>query len=445
MSEAKKSIYAAGGVVAAAVMVVLGSNHRDKIDLGGADAGVPLGGLVASREKQVNVPATDFFHTLSDKLKREYVEPVSDEMKLATGAVRGMVGSLADPKSLYMDKDEFRAFLNARQGRYEGIGADFVLKMPTTGAKTNKEYLQPTPNEESGDPSAPAPVSVNGASEPAIPEAPRLMVASIVPGGPADKAGVLPGDIVETVDGHWVYNSSLLRQFKEAQKKYQAKKMTLLEINALRSKLRAKYEKAVLPLRAKDKLALGQAGTVKVVWERGKALRTTDIVRGVSERPGFRVEGDTIRLPFVANSAARLKEAIAGKDAVTIDLRQNVVGDFGAMRQCLATVAPSGDYGVLVNERKGGDTALRIANGNANPPKITLLTDATTRGPAEVFALALSSKGIAKLSGSPTGGDRTFYDVIQLPDGSGYTLATAEYRPKPNVAKTTVAVKGGRP
>lgn len=442
MSDAKKSIYAAGAVVAAASMVVLGSARRDRVDLGSADPGPTLSGLMASRENQVNVPATDFFHTLSDKLKREYVEPVGDDMKLASGAVRGMVGSLADPKSLYMDKDEFRAYLNARQGRYEGIGVDLVLKMPLPGQKPAKDYLQPTPNEETGDPSAPV-VETNGGAG-GVPEVPRLTVASVVPGGPADKAGVKPGDIVETVDGHWVYNSSVLRQFKDAQKRYLAKKMTLTEINELRSKLRAKYDKAILPLRAKDKLFLGSSGNIRVVWERNKSLFTTDIARGPSMREGFRIEGGTITLPFTADSAAKLKEAIAGKTEVTIDLRQNVLGDFGAMRQCLAVVAPTGVYGALTHERKGGESVLKVADGNPKPPKLTLLTDGTTRGAAEVFALALSSRGIAKLSGTPTGGDRTFFDVIQLPDGAGYTLATAEYKPQVSVGKSAVAVKGGR-
>ena len=394
---------------------------------------------MASRDTQVSVPATDFFHSLTEKLKREYVEPVSDDMKLASGAIRGMVGSLADPESLYMDKDEFRAFLNARAGRYEGIGADFVLKMPTSGGKASKDFLQPTPGEEGGAPST-SPQATS-----TVPEVPRLTVASVVPGGPADKAGVKAGDVVDTIDGHWVYNSSVLRQFKEAQKKYLAKKMSLSEINDLRSKLRAKYDKAVLPLRAKDKLFLGTSGTTKVVWERAGALRTTEITRAPSQRQGFSADGNVILLPFMDGSAAKLKEAIQGKSAVTIDLRQNVLGDFGAMRQCLAVVAPSGDYGTLTHQKKGSDVALRVANGNAKPPKLTLLVDSSTRSAAEIFALALSSKGLAKLSGSPTGGDRTFYDVVKLPDGAGYTLATAEYKPKLAIGKTAMAVNGDRP
>jgi carboxyl-terminal processing protease len=439
MSEVKKSLLAAGAVIAASGMVVLGAQTRARVD------GVPLpatglGNLVASRgteDVQVNVPASDFYNTLADKLRREYVEPVDDEMKLATGAVRGMVGSLADPRSLYMDAKEFRAFLNARQGEYEGIGADFVLAMPKAG-KASKDFLQPTGSDEE------APMAAPAEGEPRVPSVPRLTVVSVVPGGPADRAGVKPGDIVDTVNGHWIYNSAELQRFRDAQKRFAAKQMTLDEINKLRNDLRTKFESAILPLRAKSMLFLGTSGELDVVWSRGKAQRTTKLARAASERTGFEVEGDTIELPLTAETPDRLREAIQGKSAVTLDLRNNVHGDFEVMRKVLAILAPSGTYGTLAKAGKAGDRPLKVETGNAKPPKLTLLVDSSTRGAAEILALALNSKGLAKLSGGATGGDRAWYEVMSLPDGSGYTLVTAEYKALPLVKKATTKKEGSR-
>jgi len=45
----------------------------------------------------------------------------------------------------------------------------------------------------------------------------------------------------------------------------------------------------------------------------------------------------------------------------------------------------------------------------------------------EVFALALSSKGRAKLSGAAMAGDRSISEVVALPDGGGYTLVKGRY------------------
>jgi len=441
MSQVQKSILAASGVAAAALMVVAGSAMRDRIDIGGGKAPSQVASastqnLFASRGNDVNVPAADFFFELSDKLKREYVEPVEDEQKLASGAVRGMVASLSDPKSLYMDKDEFSAFLNARQGTYEGIGADFDIVLPNR-AKKAANPLQPTLNEETeSDPEAQA--------QQALTSAPRLMVTNVLPGGPADRAGVRPGDYVYSIDGHWVYNSDLVLKFRAALDKFRAKKMTLAEISAMRKEYRAKFERAILPLRAKDKLSLGKSGTLQVVWERKGANRTTSIQRGVTQAPAFSANGSTIVLPFTQGAPEALRKAIADKTAVTIDLRHNTLGDFGVMRECLEVVAPKGQYGVIATERKETATPLAVKVGNANPPSMTLLVDQTTRGAAEIFALALATPGLAKLSGSQTGGDRTVIEIVQLPDGTGYTLATGEYKARPETAKSAVAAKGVR-
>jgi len=71
---------------------------------------------------------------------------------------------------------------------------------------------------------------------------------------------------------------------------------------------------------------------------------------------------------------------------------------------------------------------LTVAKGNASAPKLELLVDSTTRGAAEVFALALESRGRAKLVGSKMAGVKTVSETVQLPDGSGYVLPVGEYR-----------------
>jgi carboxyl-terminal processing protease len=442
MSATRKCLIAAGWVVAFGGTFVLGSGLRDRVDRSTIVPEVKLDNLVASlhggaaREGD-EIPPGDFFYSLTEKLKKEYVEPVSDEQKLASGAVRGMIGYLADPKSVYMDKDSFRAFLNSRLGKYEGIGADLALQLPKPGAKTNRSALQPTPTEDVD----PRQEALTG--DDAAYAFPRLTVTSVVPGGPADKAGVKPGDVVYSVDGHWLLNGDLAYRFKRARAQYDAKKIPLTELNALRKEIREKYDRMILPLRAKDRLFIGDTGGVKVVWERGGQQRSTVIQKGKSARIGFAVQHGTIILPFTPGSPEALKKAIEGKSEVTIDLRNNTTGDLSVMRQCLAAVAPAGTYGVQATDRNGKSAPFSIGQGNSNPPKMTLLTDRTTRGAAEIFALALSSKGLAKLSGGEMGGDRDIFDIVELPDGTGYTLVTARFKPNLPVKTARVAKGGG--
>ena len=432
MSTTTKSILSATGVIASVAAVVFGFRIRQQADVGGvqtAEAGVSIDRMVASRSNDVNVPAGDYFYELTQKLKEQYVEPVTDDNKLVMGAIRGMIASLQDPQSQYMDQKQFKAFVNARDGKFEGIGADFALIVGAKGAQA----------EAAGE----VPPS-DGSAEDALATAsdiPRLQVVSVVPGGPADKAGVKVGDIVYSVDGHWVVNSDLVKRFKQARERFIAKKLAISELNMLRQEIRTKLDKAILPLRAKDQLFIGRSGTVAGVWDRGATQRTTKITKSPSTMPGFSVHGDTVLLPFIPSSAQSLKRAIAGKSSITIDLRNNTLGDLGSMRECLEVLAPKGQYGNFTTLRHDKPTPLSVYKGNASPPKITLVTDRSTRGAAEIFALALSSRGYARLTGSATGGDRDNRAIFRMPDGSGYTIVTSIY--KPTLGKSSVVAAGG--
>ncbi|WP_440969700.1 S41 family peptidase [Peribacillus frigoritolerans] len=93
-----------------------------------------------------------------DKIKDNYYEEV-DEEKLVDGAINGMIKSLDDPYSAYMDKKEASSFRESISSSFEGIGAEI--------------------QEQDG----------------------QIMVVSPIKGSPAEKAGVKPNDIILSVDG----------------------------------------------------------------------------------------------------------------------------------------------------------------------------------------------------------------------------------------------------
>lgn len=93
-----------------------------------------------------------------DKIKDDYYEEV-DEEKLVDGAINGMIKSLDDPYSAYMDKKEASSFRDSISSSFEGIGAEI--------------------QEQDG----------------------KIMVVSPIKGSPAEKAGVKPNDIILSVDG----------------------------------------------------------------------------------------------------------------------------------------------------------------------------------------------------------------------------------------------------
>lgn len=92
-------------------------------------------------------------------IHEQYLEQPVDDDKLIQGALRGMMESLEDPYTAYMDPEEYRMQSTPLEGEYTGIGA----WVDTTG-----EFL---------------------------------VIISPMPDSPAETVGIEPGDVVVKVNG----------------------------------------------------------------------------------------------------------------------------------------------------------------------------------------------------------------------------------------------------
>lgn len=104
-----------------------------------------------------------------------YVDQPVDDVKLMRGAIRGMLESLGDQHTSYMDPDQYQQANIQLEGEYDGIGA---------WVDTTTEYLT---------------------------------IVSAMPDSPAEKAGLKPGDQIIAVDGEdmaGVDGSLVLRRVK---------------------------------------------------------------------------------------------------------------------------------------------------------------------------------------------------------------------------------------
>lgn len=91
-------------------------------------------------------------------IHEEYVDPV-DDLDLMRGAIRGMLDSLGDPHTGYMNPDEYRQANIPLEGEYEGIGA----------------WVDP--------------------------DAEYLTIIAPMPDSPAEQTGLQPGDEILAIDG----------------------------------------------------------------------------------------------------------------------------------------------------------------------------------------------------------------------------------------------------
>lgn len=79
-------------------------------------------------------------------VKARYVEDVPTET-LMTGAIKGMVGSLGDPHSIYMDSKLFKEFMIETEGSFGGVGIVIGVKDKTL---TVVSPIEGTPGEKAG-------------------------------------------------------------------------------------------------------------------------------------------------------------------------------------------------------------------------------------------------------------------------------------------------------
>lgn len=99
------------------------------------------------------------FWEVWELVHQNYVDQPVDDMEMMRGAIRGMLESLGDQHTSYMDPDQYRQSNMQMQGDYDGIGA---------WVDTAGEFL---------------------------------VIISPMPGSPAEAAGLKAGDTVIAVDG----------------------------------------------------------------------------------------------------------------------------------------------------------------------------------------------------------------------------------------------------
>lgn len=127
--------------------------------LSGLDILSPSNGSTTSESDTANADLFKPFWQAWDIVHQNYVDqPVNDELMMQ-GAIRGMMESLGDPHSSYMDPQQYQDATTDLAGEYEGIGA-YV--------NTDSDYLT---------------------------------IVEPIKGSPAFEAGLLPGDKIIAIDG----------------------------------------------------------------------------------------------------------------------------------------------------------------------------------------------------------------------------------------------------
>ncbi|HZP56401.1 MAG TPA: S41 family peptidase [Dehalococcoidia bacterium] len=222
------------------------------------------------------------------------------------------------------------------------------------------------------------------------------IVTEVIPGGPADRAGVLLGDRIASVDGVDTSSSG--------------------------------------PASAFDLINGNEGTTVHLQLRRAGALIDATMRRERVQPPNVssRVVAPGIGYVRVRNFvdggiASSLRDALLALDAQgaqkwIIDLRDNPGG-----RLDTDAISLFVREGVVVRDRgRDGKIEDRSASGETLPVQrpTVLLTDNRTGSVSEVFAAAMQEYHAAYIIGAKTNGCVGFTDIVPLGDGSSIAVTT---------------------
>ena len=323
-------------------------------------------------ESEAFRPFWDTYQTITER----YAGGEVDREALIQGAIRGMIGALGDPYSQYLSSDEYRQTLQGISGEFEGIGAEIGTKASdgTIGCAT----LGPTC---------------------------RLLIIAPMAGSPAEKAGVLAGDLVLAADGV---------------------SLDGLTVDGARDRIRGpKGSVVTLSIERGTAAPLSLAITRDVIQQEEVVSKTlVDGSVGYVKLNGFSDRGaDEVK-------AALKAHVDAGRTRLILDLRGNPGGYVTAARDVASQFIPSGP---LFWEQEADGTQIptdALAGGVATDPAIRVLclVDGGSASASEIVAGALQDTKRATLVGQKTFGKGTVQQWQELTgEGGAFRLTIARW------------------
>jgi carboxyl-terminal processing protease len=326
-----------------------------------------------SGEADAFQPFWDTYRAVTER----YAGGEVDRKTLIEGAIKGMIGSLDDPYSQYLTSEEFKESLRSISGEFEGIGAT-IGTVDASGATSTCTTL--------------------GAGC-------RLSIVAPIPGSPAEKAGVQPGDVIEAIDGA---------------------SLDGLTVDAARNKVRGPKDTAVVLTIQRGTGAPFDLEIVRAVIVTPE-VETKSLADGAVGYIGLAGFSDHAAEQFNAAVEAVVE---GGQKQLIVDLRGNPGGYVTAARDIASQFLSDGT--IFWQQDADGTLVATVATpgGAATDPSIrlVLLVDGGSASASEIVAGALHDRGRATLVGSTTFGKGTVQQWTQLEDDSGgFRLTIAKW------------------
>lgn len=298
-----------------------------------------------------------------DRLVDKYFYGDIDKKEMQDWAYAGYLAGLDDPYTEYISPDEYDSFTETSTGNYTGIGVE---------------------------------VTKNGE---------ETVISDIFEGTPAEKAGLLPNDIIKKIDGKDMVGKPL-SEISSTIKEYAGKTFAIsIERDGKMTDVN------VVP------------GEIETVQVSGKMLDGGISYIKISMFEGHCTEQLKTALDNAKNSGAK---------GIIFDVRNNPGGALDIITNCVDQILDDGII-LTVRDKNGKEEVYKAKDKEKIDLPIVILTNAQTASAAEVFTSSLHDNGKAYTVGTKTYGKGVVQTVFDLGDRSIAKITTAKYFTPKNV------------
>ncbi len=341
----KKSFYGGifTGVLSAAVVFSVLSLSSKGI--------VAKSNVTFSKENKLNY--------ISDLLNEYYVDDIENE-KLAEGAYRGLVAEIGDPYTTYMSASEAESFVDSIKGEFYGIGVGLLYN--------SKEKT--------------------------------TLVSYVIDESPAEKAGILPGDSIVSVNKSNVNNMDIDTIVNNVR----GPKGTTVNIGVYRPSDKKDYsfkiERDNIDLQSVEGEVIDE--NIGYIYISGFKANTYDqFIKELEELKNQNVKG------------------------LVIDLRDNPGGSLDTVVKIADEIIPEGSI-VYTVDKKGNKKEFN-ADANYDDIPLVLLVNENSASASEILSGAVKDRQRGKIVGTTTFGKGLVQKFFGLSDGSGVKITIEKY------------------
>lgn len=300
----------------------------------------------------------------------QYFVDEADNAVVEDAAAEAIVEALGDKWSYYMTAEEYKAYQEAMANAYVGIGVTITQR-------------------EDG----------------------YINIVKVEPNGPAEEAGIQPGDVLTAVAGQDIASMDL----EQIKGMVRGKEGTAVKLRLLRDGEAYETEaqhRTIQSVVAKSQMLEGDIGLVTIVNFDSRCAEET---------------------------LAAVEQMVSqGAKGLIFDVRYNPGGYKHELVKILDCLLPEGPLFRSVDYE--GKESVDMSDENCLEIPMAVLINGDSYSAAEFFAAALSEYGVATLVGQPTTGKGHFQSTFKLFDGSAAVISVGKYCTPNGVSLTDVGL-----